>query len=621
VTELVEGESLRTAQLPPRKAIMIAAQVSDGLAAAHRAGVTHRDIKPDNIMVTADGLVKILDFGLAKVKRTVAPHDGATPRYTEPGTVMGTVGYMSPEQVVGAEVDHRSDIFSCGVVLYELLSGKRAFQRDSAVEEMNAILKEDPPELPESTRSGIRDIVAHCLEKKPEHRFQSAQDLAFALRAVGGRSSANLDALTAAPAVAGRRRLPVWFAAVLLTLAFIIGVAVALRWIAALDFTFDSVRLTRFVGELGDETNPVFSPDGRSVVYQRDLPTTREIIVQPVDASTPVTLVSSPRVTIWRPLWTPDGTRVCYWVLLDLWCVGASGGAPQRFLDNVGLAAFTTDGKSLLFGRLLDTGRRQLFVSSPPGAEPKALEGVTQPDSVGTPQLDISPDQAKLLFVTNNPGIGAGDVWLVPYPKGVPKKVAIPDDMQVVAARWFPDSRHVAMAEVRGRTNLSRIVIADTQSPSLRPVVPDTEGRIWSLAVSPDGARILYSSGQENPNIVEYSMDGRRLRDLETSSKPEISPTWSPSGDRFLYVVLPMGGRHPSWWIRRSDDSGATLLMANALSAAPNYSLPDGLLARRAMDCIQVHGWLAPHCARWESRPSPHIIERLHNNLTSREFR
>jgi serine/threonine protein kinase len=144
VTEIVEGESLRDAHLTQRKTVETVAQIADGLAAAHDAGITHRDLKPDNVLLTRDGRVKILDFGLARVNASSAGQETRT--ITDPGTVMGTPGYMSPEQVRGQVVDHRSDIFSLGIILYELLSGKRAFQGESSADMMTAILREDPPD-------------------------------------------------------------------------------------------------------------------------------------------------------------------------------------------------------------------------------------------------------------------------------------------------------------------------------------------------------------------------------------------------------------------------------------------------------------------------------------------
>jgi serine/threonine protein kinase len=182
VSELVDGEPLRGGELPVRKIIGIAVQIASGLAAAHDAGIVHRDLKPDNILLTRDGRPKILDFGLAKLQPNAAAANGETvTARTEAGVVMGTPGYMSPEQVRGLATDHRSDIFSVGVILYELLAGKRAFQGDTSVETMTAILKQDLPELPETVPAGVRQIVAHCLEKEAARRFQSAHDLGFAL--------------------------------------------------------------------------------------------------------------------------------------------------------------------------------------------------------------------------------------------------------------------------------------------------------------------------------------------------------------------------------------------------------------------------------------------------------
>ncbi len=192
VTELLEGDTLRgklaAGPIPPKQAVDYALQTARGLAAAHEKGVVHRDLKPENLFVQRDGQVKILDFGLAK--RVEPAGDGEAtgrpmePEPTEPGTVMGTVGYMSPEQVRGLPVDHRSDLFSLGAILYEMLSGKKAFKRDTESDTMAAILRDEPPELSGSGRGispALDNIIRHCLEKDRENRFQSARDVVFAL--------------------------------------------------------------------------------------------------------------------------------------------------------------------------------------------------------------------------------------------------------------------------------------------------------------------------------------------------------------------------------------------------------------------------------------------------------
>src|SRR5215475_347210 len=210
VSELLEGEILRMQlndrPLPARQALDYAQQITAGLAAAHEKGIVHRDLKPENLFITTDGRVKILDFGLAKLKPTQpCAADSQAPtqkKITDQGTVMGTVGYMSPEQVRGQEADHRADIFSFGVILYEMLSGRRAFAGESAVEVMNAILKEEPREIGETNHrvpQGLERLIRRCLEKKPEQRFHSAHDLGYALEALSTSSGARMDMPGAAP--------------------------------------------------------------------------------------------------------------------------------------------------------------------------------------------------------------------------------------------------------------------------------------------------------------------------------------------------------------------------------------------------------------------------------------
>ncbi len=274
VSELLEGESLRErlgAPMPPRKAIEYVVQVAHGLAAAHEKGIVHRDLKPENLFVTKDGRVKILDFGIAKLAQPVVSSVPLTEALTaspptEPGVVMGTVSYMSPEQVEGKAIDQRSDLFSLGVVLYELLSGRRPFQKETAAETMTAILREEPPELAETNTAvspGLERVVRHCLEKEPSSRFQSAADVAFALESLSSVSAPSLP-VVALPRQRGVRR----------TAAIVTGAAMLLLIALALGFLLGGRKarpeppsFQQITWRLGNIRSARFAPDGRSVLY------------------------------------------------------------------------------------------------------------------------------------------------------------------------------------------------------------------------------------------------------------------------------------------------------------------------------------------------------------------
>ena len=278
VMELLEGETLRArlehGALPARKGVELAVQMALGLAAAHEKGIVHRDLKPENVFVTHEGRAKLLDFGLAKGGVSILANSGKTlttppADATGPGVVMGTVGYMSPEQVRGEAADHRSDIFSFGAVLYEMLTGVRAFARETAAESMTAILKEDPPELATggpASSPALQRIVQHCLEKKPGERFQSARDVAFALQALSG-------SVASGPSVTllgkGSRRWLI-LGAGLAVVAVTLGVATiasyrrgekaGLRSAAGLTFRQLSFRPQTIF-------QAAFAPDGETIVY------------------------------------------------------------------------------------------------------------------------------------------------------------------------------------------------------------------------------------------------------------------------------------------------------------------------------------------------------------------
>jgi len=358
VSELLEGENLRerlrNGALPVRKAIDYGVQIAHGLAAAHEKGIVHRDLKPENIFITADSRVKILDFGLAKlilpqpaVSRltTFAPpaFDDAHKPDTMPGMVLGTIGYMAPEQVRGLAADHRSDIFAFGALLYEMLSGQRAFHGETAADTMTAILKEDPRDLPAAERHispALARIVDRCLEKSPASRFQSAGDLAFALEALSGHSgSGEAVAVTTSPRGTSDR------IARGLAILFAVTTVAAVGWIARAPFSSAPAESTpvRFTIEFPEGWRPAagagraaaaplaVSPDGRRIAVVASNGTSRALWIRALDALAAQMLPGTEEAT--SPFWSPDGRSLAFFAGGRLKKIEVGGGPPVVVCD------------------------------------------------------------------------------------------------------------------------------------------------------------------------------------------------------------------------------------------------------------------------------------------------
>src|ERR1700733_1719063 len=369
VSELLEGQTLRerirSGPLSSRKAIDYALQVARGLAAAHEKGIVHRDLKPENLFITNDERVKILDFGLAKLTRPEgeAGEDAPTVQVnTEPGQIMGTVGYMSPEQVRGKPADHRSDIFAFGSILYEMLSGERAFRGDTAADTMSAILKEEPPELSETARNvppGLERIVRHCLEKNPAERFQSTGDLGFGLESltqVSGTSKSDAQAAIRESEDAGSRRQLAGVAGLVILVAAMIAFGWWLGRGTGVAAPVEYQQITFRTGAMG---NARFTPDG-SIVYDaswEDLG--HQLYMARTDdaGSRPLGLGDAELLSVSKSgelaIRINTVFQVGYARSGTLARVPMSGGTPREVLENVQDADWAADGENLAVVRFV----------------------------------------------------------------------------------------------------------------------------------------------------------------------------------------------------------------------------------------------------------------------------
>jgi eukaryotic-like serine/threonine-protein kinase len=561
ITELVDGESLRGAKFGLRKALDIAVQIANGLAAAHAAGIVHRDLKPENILLTRDGRVKILDFGLAKAASQ--GHAGAATQtmavHTEPGTVMGTVGYMSPEQIRGATVDHRSDIFSFGVLLYELFSGNRAFQADTSVETMTAILKQDPPELAETVPAGVRQIVMHCLEKDPANRFQSARDLAFALGNVSQSGS------HAAPVTGrARRRIP-W--APLAAAAGIVMGAFGVLWLrhAPQAPVWSGVML----GGPERATIPRPSPDGHLVAFHApDAEDFDQIwVMKPESGNRALLTHNRDRGWISSLSWSPDGSRIYFDRQGDspkgVYSVPVLGGEEQLVLEAAGNPEALPDG-SLLLTRLNADHLYQAYRYWPDSGklQPYPVELVF---SSGALRPFPGGRQAVLVGAQLGPGAQPGRrLYSLDLETGNLRALSVVLDEQnngSFAAVPSRDGKSVYFSSHQG--NVTQVSAVPLDRSPAKPLLTLT-GDVFSLDTGADGS--LYLDQVDRPmGLVRFSPKGGALERLAAISGaaaidniavlPDGRAVWAENAAGRVRIMLAQAGKEPVPLVNTVEDT------------------------------------------------------------------
>lgn len=630
VTELLEGETLRErlagGALPQRRAVEFATQIARGLAAAHEKGIVHRDLKPENLFVTKDGHVKILDFGLAKL--TPAPGDDATSaptqkRQTEPGTVMGTVGYMSPEQVRGQPVDGRSDIFSFGSILYEMLSGKRAFTGASAVETMNAILTGEPENLSRrdlSLPESFERLVHHCLEKKPEERFQSVRDLAFDLETLSSYSTPGRARAILQFGSAGRWFRTAWLPWLLTATAAGIAVAMALR---AAKPQGEPARVIRFAMPPPAkctfgyrlQTFLAVSPDGSRIAFvARDTGNQSRIFLRPLSALEALPLSGTEGAT--SLFWSPDSRSIAYFSGGKLSRLDLAGGTPVTICDvPIGGGKSGTWGQDgeILFS--LAQGDAIQRVRSTGGTPVPALRLDRAREEVRIQYPWFLPDGERFLYIARRKG-GVGTLML--SEPGKPPRALMPmasavqyaDPGYLVFARegallgqrfdWrrgrleggpFSIAEHVRYFLSSGGAEfaLSRsgTLVHQSQNQVMRMIWVDRTGReigtlgplgIYdSVAIAPDGKRVLFVRARTDIGTFDiWAADLARGTETRITSETdsEFAPVWLPGGKSFAYSAN--RGGTPQL-IRRdlATDQEEEILPARGFQIAQDVS-PDG---------------------------------------------
>jgi serine/threonine protein kinase len=613
VMEWVQGTPL-SALIGKRKlaagdAVKYAIQIADALAAAHAAGIIHRDIKPGNIMITAAGQVKVLDFGLAKhlapavpdgdQTETIGPRPPADP--TIAGTILGTVEYMSPEQASGRAVDRRSDIFSFGVTVYEMLAGVLPFDGATPMETVSEILQREPKPLSEAAPglpAELANIVHRCLRKDPARRFQYMDDVKVELLEV----SENWGQRSVSPLQRPSQTGP-WRAATfaLLAVAIAMGALYLLRFRQASGPVLTAVPFTTYPGS---ERFATFSPDGRQVAFSwnGEKQDNFDVYVKLIGAGAPLRITTSPEPDFY-PAWSPDGNSIAFVRLVGnsrgaVMIVPALGG-PERRLTQVDFSTQVTYVQSVDPPRVAWTAdSSHLIVVDRSGAnEPAALFSIaldtgervrlTRPDNVeeGDSGPAVAPDGKSVVFTRSTGNIDAGDLWVLRLGEGL-KAIGAPerltfDNRHNGHAAWTTDGRDVVFTSTRGSGGLRlwRLRVSGAREQPQRLADVGEDGLF--PAVSRQGNRLIYTKYSLDSNIwrVETKANPREgphvdAMPLITSTRQDVMPAYSEDGTKVAFSSDRSG--FFQIWVAEADGSNARQLTTLAGSSFFAAWSPDG---------------------------------------------
>jgi serine/threonine protein kinase/Tol biopolymer transport system component len=570
VSELVDGASLRSllgrAPLPIRDVLDLSVQMAEGLAAAHQAGIVHRDFKPENVMVTHEGRIKILDFGLAVVGAQGDASDiDAT--LTQAVTIQGTVPYMSPEQARGATIDYRTDQFSLGLTIYEMLAGRRAFQAETAAQTLAAILEDEPEPLAKLNARvppPLRWTVERCLAKDPRQRYESTADLARELRTLRDRFT-ELGGLadTSQPARFRRRR----GIAMAAGLAGVSILAAALARLQPSEPSLEQYRLTPIATDAGYEGSPAWSPDGKTLAYVATVDGIQQVFTKALGSPFPFQ-VTHARFDCLQPFWASD-TRLYFVSLfqdrLGLYSISTSGGDPDPVLGEVSQAAISPDGETLALWRGEGNdyaGVFGLWLSSPPGSTPirytrepfgskKFIEG----------SVHFSPDGTKIAVhgVSLVGRLIHNAIWIVPTNGAPPYEVTKPEATPhlIGGFSWMPDSRHIVGAFIAPRPG-QHLWLMDLDRPDARLILPSA-GIESDPAASPTG--IAMSVQQANSDLYRLSLADPTPRMMLGSARNELDPASSRAAMK-MALTTDQSGSEEIWLTSQQGELQRVLVTA-----------------------------------------------------------